>query len=182
MTKIRSIMLLLAALAISVAMPLRASAEDITISNAGGLRSFRDKVNAGDDFAGKTIILAADIDLAGEDWVPIGTDETPFAGKFNGGNHTISGLRITTEVMRDLTVSDMKGKGGGLFLNVEGENAQIANLTLEGSIDGAPSGNVLAAGGIAARLGPGAVIYRCLNKATVTLGSTWTELGPYAYA
>ena len=182
MTKIRSIMLLLAALAISVAMPLRASAEDITISNAGGLRSFRDEVNAGDDFAGKTVFLAADIDLAGEDWVPIGTDETPFAGKFNGGNHTISGLNITTEVMRDLTVSDMKGKGGGLFLNVEGENAQIANLTVKGSIDGAPSGNVLAAGGIAARLGPGAVIYRCLNKATVTLGSTGTELGPYAYA
>ena len=182
MTKIRSIMLLLAALAISVAMPLRAYAEDITISNAVELRSFRDEVNAGNDFAEKTIILAADIDLAGEDWVPIGTDETPFAGKFNGGNHTISGLRITTEVMRDLTVSDMRGKGGGLFLNVEGENAQIANLTVKGSIDGAPSGNVLAAGGIAARLGPGAVIYRCLNKATVTLGSTGTELGPYAYA
>ena len=138
MTKIRSIMLLLAALAISVAMPLRASAEDITILNAGELRSFRDEVNAGDDFAEKTVILAADVDLAGEPWIPIGTDETPFAGKFNGGNHTISGLRITTEVMRDLTVSDMKGKGGGLFLNVEGENAQIANLTVKGSIDGAP--------------------------------------------
>ena len=107
MMKIRSIMLLFAALAISVAMPLRAYAVDLTILDADGLRSFRDEVNAGNDFAGKTIILAADIDLAGEDWVPIGTDETPFAGKFNGGNHTISGLRITTEVMRDLTVSDM---------------------------------------------------------------------------
>ena len=137
MMKIRSIMLLLAALAISVAMPLRAYAVDLTILDADGLRSFRDEVNAGNDFAEKTIILAADIDLAGEDWVPIGTDETPFAGKFNGGNHTISGLRITTEVMRDLTVSDMRGKGGGLFLNVEGENAQIANLTVKGSIDGA---------------------------------------------
>ena len=45
MTKIRSIMLLLAALAISVAMPLRAYAEDITISNAVVLRSFRDAVS-----------------------------------------------------------------------------------------------------------------------------------------
>ena len=47
-------MLLLAALAISVAMPLRAYAVDLTISDADGLRSFRDEVNAGDDFAGKT--------------------------------------------------------------------------------------------------------------------------------
>ena len=110
MTKIRSIMLLLAALAISVAMPLRAYAVDLTISDADGLRSFRDSVNSGNDFAGKTIILAADIDLAGEDWVPIGTDETPFAGKFNGGNHTISGLNMTDENAQSLTLAGATGK------------------------------------------------------------------------
>lgn len=182
MTKIRSIMLLLAALAISVAMPLRASAEDITISNAGGLRSFRDEVNAGDDFAGKTIILAADIDLADEDWVPIGTNETPFAGKFNGGNHTISGLNMTDENAQSLTLAGAAGKGTGLFLHVSGDGAQIANLTVSGSINCAAPGSMSAVGGIAAYLGHEAVIYRCLSNVDVILGGAGGERESYAYA
>ena len=182
MTKIRSFIFILAAVMMSAALPACACAEDLIISNLTELLDFRKAVNdEGKSFAGETVVLSGDITLSGE-WTPIGTDEHPFSGKFNGGNHTISGLNVTTGTMQDLTVAGVKGKGGGLFLNVEGENAQIANLTVKGSIDGAPSGNVLAAGGIAARLGPGAVIYRCLNKATVTLGSTGTELGPYAYA
>lgn len=181
MTKIRSFIFILAAVMMSAALPACAWGEDLNISTLADLENFRERVKKGENFQNCIITLSADITLSGE-WTPIGTDEHPFSGKFNGGNHTISGLNVTTETMRDLTVAGVKGKGGALFLNVEGENAQIANLTVEGSIDGAPSGNVLAAGGIAARLGPGAVIYRCLNKATVTLGSTGTELGPYAYA
>ena len=182
MTKIRSFLLILAALAISAMLPPCAYAEDLTISNAGELRSFRDAVNAGDGFAGKTVLLAADVDLGGEPWVPIGTSETPFAGESSDGKHAISGLSVTTETMGALTAAGAQAAGGGLFLNVAGDGAQIANLTVEGAIDGAPSANALAAGGIAARLGPGAVIYRCLNKASVTLGGTGTGRDPSAYA
>lgn len=185
MKKILSFIFALAALTAAVAAPACAWNADDPIASIDDLRSFRDAVNAGESFAGKTVLLAADIDLGGERWIPIGTDETPFAGKFNGGNHKIENMTVTTDEMRGLTVAGVKGKGGGLFLNVEGEGAQIANLTVTGKIDAEPDkadGAALVTGGIAARLGPGAVIYRCLNKATVTLGSTGTELGPYAYA
>ena len=152
-----------------------------TVTSADGLMNVAKLVNGG-----KTdinITLDKNIDLTGKDWTPIGTDEHPFSGKFNGGNHTISGLNVTTGTMQDLTVAGVKGKGGGLFLNVSGEGAQIANLTVTGTVNGDPSGMALAAGGITARLGPGAVIYRCLNKVAVTLGGTTSsERDSYTYA
>ena len=46
-----------------------------------------------DSFDGKTITLAADIDLRGHEWYEIGpTSGHPFQGVFDGGNHKISGL------------------------------------------------------------------------------------------
>ena len=182
MTKLRSVILILAALTMSAALSACAWADDLTISNLTDLENFRDDVNDGNSFAGETVVLSGDITLSGE-WTPIGTDEHPFSGKFNGGNHTISGLNVTTGTMQDLTVAGVKGKGGGLFLNVSGEGAQIANLTVTGTVNGNPSGTALAAGGITARLGSGAVIYRCLNKVAVTLGGTTSsERDSYTYA
>jgi hypothetical protein len=54
---------------------------------------------ARDDFSGKTITLAADVDLSVyENWVPIGDYENNngniFQGTFSGGGHTIRGLTI----------------------------------------------------------------------------------------
>ena len=156
--------------------------EDLNISTLADLENFRERVKKGENFQDCIITLSANIILNGE-WTPIGTDEHPFSGKFNGGNHTISGLNVTTGTMQDLTVAGVKGKGGGLFLNVSGEGAQIANLTVTGTVNGDPSGMALAAGGITARLGPGAVIYRCLNKVAVTLGGTTSsERDSYTYA
>ena len=64
-----------------------------TISNAEELKEFRDDVNNGDSFAGKTVVLTNDIDLDGSDdnqWTPI----SPFYGTFDGQGNTISGLYI----------------------------------------------------------------------------------------
>jgi len=57
-----------------------------------------------DNFAGKTVKLASNIDLAGKVWTPIGkigaktTDFTyAFKGTFDGQNHTISNLKVSNE-------------------------------------------------------------------------------------
>lgn len=74
------------------------------------LMEFRNKVNIGLTYEGKTMILVNDLDLSnvcganinGKEisWEPIGnygTDETHvFKGTFNGNNHTISNLYINT--------------------------------------------------------------------------------------
>ena len=62
---------------------------------------FRDWVNGTNektatDFAGKTIELTDDIDLKNVEWTPIGTNEHPFSGSFDGQNHTVSNLKITS--------------------------------------------------------------------------------------
>lgn len=64
----------------------------ITVYSANALKKIADKVNAGDTFEGKTVKLAADIDLMNDQWIPIGYWET-FNGIFDGQNHTISNLK-----------------------------------------------------------------------------------------
>lgn len=91
------------------------------IQNAEQFKAFRDNVNAGNTFAGKTIELTDDIDLSSvENWVPIGTSTTPFKGVFDGNDKTISNLKIT---------------GGGyigLFGYITG-GAEIKNVRLAGA-------------------------------------------------
>lgn len=95
--------------------------DPFVIQNAEQFKTFRDNVNAGNTFAGKTIELTDDIDLSSvENWVPIGTNTTPFKGVFDGNNKTISNLKIT---------------GGGyigLFGYITG-GAEIKNVRLAGA-------------------------------------------------
>ena len=78
-----------------------------------------------DDFAGKTVKLAADLDLNGNPWTPIGrigttsTDFTyAFKGTFDGQNHTIYNLDV-----------DAYGWAGVFGLAYQ---AQINNLKVDG--------------------------------------------------
>lgn len=63
---------------------------------------FRDAVNAGDNYSGKTVYLMNDIDLSSVcsstlgSWTPIGANGKLFAGTFDGNYHTISNLYIKT--------------------------------------------------------------------------------------
>ncbi|HEX3039651.1 MAG TPA: leucine-rich repeat protein, partial [Caproiciproducens sp.] len=71
------------------------SASSYKIGTAQQLADFAKRVNGGTTFAGKTVTLTADIDLAGRDWTPIGTDAgNRFQGTFDGRAHVISHLTI----------------------------------------------------------------------------------------
>ena len=67
-------------------------------------------------------VLMNDIDLKGEDIV-IGTENSPFTGKFSGDGHTISGVKL-----------DKNTKNIGLFGAVDG--GLIMNLAVEGDVKG----------------------------------------------
>lgn len=65
------------------------------IGTANELAFLAEKINAGEDkYVGKHYVLVSDINLAGKEWVPIGTKEMPFKGVFDGKNHKIVGLTI----------------------------------------------------------------------------------------
>ena len=67
-----------------------------TVYNADGLMNVAELVNGG-----KTdinITLDKNIDLTGKDWTPIGTSfDNSYKGTFDGGDHTITGLAVTTK-------------------------------------------------------------------------------------
>ena len=99
---------------------------EIYIYDAYDMKLLRDSVNAGNNYAGKTVNIMKDIDLSticSEEigtWEPIGTSETNFAGTFDGKYHKIKNLYINTN--KDQTV--------GFFKQTE-ETAIIKNVILE---------------------------------------------------
>ncbi len=98
------------------------------IYTASDLVSFAKSVNAGNNYSGKTVMLADDIDLAGIEWTPIGqTGATTFSGVFDGQEHTISNLNVD--------ISDLTGNndGAGLFGWIEEHTAsvQIKNVNID---------------------------------------------------
>ena len=93
----------------------RGSSNIYYINDLAGLKAFRDEVNAGNSFAGKTIALTKDIDLSNEEWKPIGYDEY-FEGNFDGKGNTISNLKVNIDF-------------GGAFIAFP-KGATIKNLNL----------------------------------------------------
>ena len=138
-----------------------------SISNVAELIAFRDAVNSGVDFAGKTVELLADIDMSGIDWsVNIGDDfNYSFDGTFDGNGHTIKNLSSTetaqkadgyvctglfgaiggSAVIKDLTLTNVSISAGAYTGNnvsalvgfAYNATGTISNVKVTGSIDGA---------------------------------------------
>ena len=89
-----------------------------TISDRDELYAFRDMVNGGKTFSGKTITLAADIDLNFEEWIPIGTSSAPFKGSFQGNHKVVRNLSITNNELND----------AGFFGSAQGGSASVIQL------------------------------------------------------
>lgn len=96
----------------------------LIISSVDELKAFRDKVNGGDNFENVTVILGADIDLAGEPWKPIGNGFYKFSGTFDGRGHSIYNLSFNSNDNRQFA---------GLFGYIT-DKAKICNLEVSGSV------------------------------------------------
>lgn len=100
------------------------SSGNYTIYTGAGLAHLANVVNGGDSLEGKTVTLADDIavedDASSQNtWTPVGNNDNPFSGVFNGNNHTISANL------------QAKNRDMGIFGTNTGS---IENLTLNGSI------------------------------------------------
>ena len=73
------------------------SANEYVLDTAEELAGFAELVNSGKSFSGKTVKLAADVNMAGNTWTPVGiTSNKGFSGTFDGQGHTISNFKLTT--------------------------------------------------------------------------------------
>ena len=163
------------ALALSVlafAAPARATefaagdgsaASPYVILNAAQLAKFRDIVNGANGETKNSAAcarLAADIDLGGAAWTPIGT----FAGTFDGQGHTIGGLSV------DLQSGDVEVYAG-LFGYLD-ENATVKDLGVRGDVAARGSGDntYYYAGGIAGW--NNGTVEGCFHAGSVTADSS----------
>ena len=100
-----------------------------TISADSSVTGIADySITTSDAFTNISGVLQADIDLSGIEWIPIGTEDSPFEGSFDGQNKTIS----------NLTISNATTKNQGLFGVIDGTSntysSEIKNLVVNGSI------------------------------------------------
>ena len=113
----------------------------IGITTAEQLAKVAAMVNAGNTFEGVTLKLYVDIDLNNIEWTPIGhggsnyasaVDEysAVFKGTFDGNNHTIYNLKITTAVGGDVNTD--AAAGVGLFGAVD--TAVIKNFKIDTAV------------------------------------------------
>ena len=157
-------------------------ADPYLIENASQLAAFRDAVNA------------ADVDLEGAEWTPIGAGtrkssgiaegSTPFAGTFDGAGHTVSGLKITSTQGADYAIGLFGILDGATAKNLTVADTKIAvpqselagilcgmlanDSTVSGvSVSGSVSGKA-GVGGIAGRMTLSGTIENCENSASVT--------------
>lgn len=130
--------------------------EDISIKTAEELAQFRDNVNSGRTYEGRTVSLGADIDLSsvcGEEigsWKPIGNETNKFKGSFYGSHYKVENLYINT-------TSDYQGLFGYV------ENANIEGIKL---LSGMVKGHQSVAGIVGSS--SNSKIVNCSNEASVT--------------
>ena len=130
------------------------SNEKFTLSETAELFGFAKLVNEGKNFEGKTVELAADVDLTGYIWTPIGLENSSaFAGTFDGGNHKVIGMSVQAkEIQR-----------AGLFGEVSG---MVRNVQVEGTINVTDAAAIYA-GGIAGYVQTNGTVQNCLSMVNV---------------
>ena len=146
-----------------------AGKDNFTIMNKAQLLGLR-LLSQSVDFAGKTVTLGADIDLAGESWLPIGLHVdsdgsvigVAFAGTFDGNGKSITGMNAAPS-----------GKAGswGLFGQIAGT---VKNLTVSGTIQGTAN----QVGGITGAMRNGAKLENVTSNVDMTI--TGTNVGGIA--
>ena len=141
------LMLLVGTTAIAVPALQEIAADDDATTKIGSLDdliAFRDAVNGGINYSGKTVELTADIDMSSiENWVPIGNGvkAASFSGIFNGKNHTISNLKSHNE-----TVAGLFGTFYGYINDLTLKNVDIESTHYAGGIGaylGSENGKVI---------------------------------------
>lgn len=155
----------------------------ITIYSGEGLKVAADEVNSGNTDI--NITLDNDIDLTGINWTPIGTYDNPYTGTFDGGNHTITGLTVTTSniyaglfgylgsggKVKDVTLKEVKIESDNDMSDVGGvagwSYGTLENCSVSGSVSGRGQNSIV--GGVVGYQSGGSIT-GCSSSATVNAG------------
>ena len=125
------------------------------IKSVDDLKAFATKVNNGESTA--NAILACDLDLNNIPHTPIGTNESPYMGHFDGGTHSINNILINNTSLSQLGFFGTIG-GGCIIENLVIESGRVQGDKACAGLVGACRGNA----------GSFIKIVNCGNNARVT--------------
>lgn len=136
-----SLLLLVGATAIAIPgiQEIAGIEETIEIGTVDELKAFRDAVNSGTTYSGKTVKLTADIDLSDEsNWTPIGNlvayESRTFYGTFDGDGHTISNLTVIDNTPNHAVAGLFGSIYNGAIKNLTVKNVNITSTHYAGGI------------------------------------------------
>ena len=110
--------------------------DTLTINSVMEFVAFANSVNSGNSYAGKTVTLGADLDLAGVTWMPIGTSSAPFKGTFDGNGKTVKNLEVLMGGKSNVGLFGYTTDGAVKNLTVE--NATVTGRLNVGVVAGTP--------------------------------------------
>lgn len=91
---------------------------------------FANKVNSGNDYKGKTVVLSNNLNLENTEWPSVGTIARPFCGSFEGNNHIIKVGNSTKPLFtytKDALIYDLKILGKAPTLIKTSINTSVLN-------------------------------------------------------
>ncbi|AEG59076.1 S-layer homology domain-containing protein [Desulforamulus ruminis] len=166
------------------------------VKTAEQLTGFANEVNNGNDYQGKYIILSDDIDLSGQEWIPIGVTGPGFSGTFNGAGKTVQGLTIKNGTAQyaglfgqlgtgarisdleltnvDISTSVVEATYDSNVGSIAGSTAAdvvINNCRIDGKVAASASNKISRAGGVVGFLGQENVVANCYTDVAVTAHS-----------
>ena len=156
------------------------------IKNASNLKQLADLVNSGNSYSGTYFNLSDNIDMTGTTFEPIGNQEHPFSGNFDGMGYVIKGISVdaTTNI-------GLFGYTDGAFINNVGiEDADLRGQQHIGGIVGYTINTVITncysrgstlgwgcVGAIVGYSGQGTVIQNCFSSIQHTRYETYGQVG-----
>lgn len=122
------------------------------INDVDELLLFAKLVNVkGCNFSGKTVKLAANIDLSGIEWTPIGTNAdgaNKFQGTFDGQGHTISNMTVDQDDAVKYRAAGFFGALNGTAKNIIFDNATVTSISAPNAVGWTDNGTAVVAGSI----------------------------------
>ena len=167
--------------------------DNVTISSNEGLAWLISKVNGANgqtanDFSGKTVTLTEDVDMSAHIWVPVGTDDHPFSGTFDGGGHNITGLTNKSgdtpfgetglfgyvdggTVTNTFVTADLKATGSeecylGIICNTL-SGGTVSCCEAAGTLNASACTNLIAMGGLVGLASDNATVHSSFSVATL---------------
>ena len=147
------------------------------IATGDELRWFAALANASD--GNVSAVLTGDIDLADFAWMPIGSAERPYSGRFDGAGHSISGLNICSEqsyqalfgfLSKEADVRDFSLYGrvecGGDYAAGAAAYSEASLNAIHNYCEIVSAGKC--AGGVAGEVAEGARLNGCTNAGSVS--------------